>query len=580
MANHLDKKMSEGRKEERRKLVFLGVSACFLLLLVVGAVVGSTYQGDGDGDGSNLSTHAMRASSKSVTALCSSTDYPQTCEASLSKAVPADTEDPKVLLKAAVSVVLDGVSKGFEHSRLLESNDSRVRGAVQDCQEMYEDAKGDINVTLRSIIDHAVDKLPARSHDMRAWLSAVVTYQQTCIDGFPEGELKEKMKAAMKNARELTSNALAIISQASSFLSLVNLPARRRLLADHHDPPLATSDGYPSWFSNHDRRRLKEHINRKPTPNVTVAKDGTGDFTTISEALAKMPKNYAGRYVIYIKAGVYEEQVTVTKKMADVTMYGDGSMKTIVTGSKNFIDGTRTFLTATFYAAGDGFVAMAMAFRNTAGPEKHQAVALRVVSDKAVFIDCRMEGYQDTLYAHAHRQFYRGCVISGTVDFVFGDAAAVFQNCLLVVRRPLPNQQNIVTAQGRVDRRETTGFVLQRCRFRADNRLADASQPAIRSYLGRPWKEFSRTVIMESQIEGFIHTDGYMPWEGDFALRTLYYAEYNNKGPGAATAGRVKWPGVHVITKEEALRYTVENFLQGSSWIPATGAPVHLGLNS
>ncbi|XP_042396620.1 pectinesterase-like [Zingiber officinale] len=585
MANHFDKQMSEGRKADRRKLVLLGTSACFLLLLVVGAVVGSAYQDDhgGDGDGSNLSTHAMRASSKSVTALCSSTDYPQTCETSLSKAVPSDTEDPKVLLKAAVSVVLDGVSRGFEHSRLLQSNDSRVRGAVQDCQEMYEDAKGDINATLRSIIDHGVDKLPARSHDMRTWLSAVVTYQQTCIDGFPEGELKEKMKDAMKSARELTSNALAIIGQASSFLSLINLPSRRRrlLLADHHNRrPLATNNGYPSWFSEDGRRMLKERINLKPTPNVTVAKDGSGDFTNISEALAKMPAKYQGRYVIYIKAGVYEEQVIVTKKMVDVTMYGDGSKKTIVTGSKNFIDGTRTFLTPTFLAAGDRFMAMDMSFRNTAGPEKHQAVALRVASDMSVFLNCRMEGYQDTLYAHAHRQFYRGCVISGTIDFIFGDAAAVFQNCLLVVRRPLPNQQNIVTAQGRADRRETTGFVLQRCRFRADNDLADASQPAIRSYLGRPWKEFSRTVIMESQIDDFVNKDGYMPWEGNFGLSTLYYAEYNNKGPGAATADRVKWPGVHFINREEAVRYTVESFLEGSNWIPATGAPVRLGLNS
>ncbi|XP_074573051.1 putative pectinesterase/pectinesterase inhibitor 45 [Curcuma longa] len=573
MANQFDKQLSEGRKEERRKLLFLGISACFLLLLVVGAVVGSTYQDDdgGDGDGSNLSTHAMRASSKSVTALCSSTDYPQTCETSLSKAVPPDTEDPKVLLKAAVSVVLDGVSKGFQHSRLLRSNDSRVRGAVQDCQEMYEDAKGDINATLRSIIDHGVDKLPARSHDMRAWLSAVVTYQQTCIDGFPEGELKEKMKDAMKSARELTSNALAIIGQASSFLSLINLPSRRRRLL---------SSGFPSWFSEDDRRMLKESINVKPTPNVTVDKDGGGDFTTISEALAKMPARYQGRYVIYIKTGVYEEQVNVTKNMVDVTMYGDGPTNTIVTGSKNFIDGTRTFLTATFLAAGDRFMAMDMTFRNTAGAEKHQAVALRVVSDMSVFLNCRMEGYQDTLYAHAHRQFYRGCVISGTIDFIFGDAAAVFQNCLLVVRRPLPNQQNIVTAQGRADRRETTGFVLQRCRFRADTLLADASQPAIRSYLGRPWKEFSRTVIMESEIDEFVSKDGYMPWQGDFGLSTLFYAEYNNTGPGAATGDRVKWPGVRVIEREEAVRYTVESFLDGSNWIPATGAPVLLGLNS
>ncbi|URE11712.1 pectinesterase [Musa troglodytarum] len=495
--------------------------------------------------------------------ICSSTDYQQACESSMSKVVTSDTDDPKVLLKAAVTVVLDEVSKAFAHSKLLKSNDSRVRGAVEDCQQLYENSKAEINATLQSIVASGIDHLPSRSHDMRTWLSAVMTYQQTCIDGFPEGEVKTKMHEAMKSSKEMTSNALAMIGQASSFLSLINLPgSNRRLL----------SNGYPSWVGEDDRRMLKEHFRVKLTPNVIVAKDGSGKYKTISEALAAMPKKRKGRYVIYIKEGVYEETVNVTKKMANVTMYGDGSTRTIVTGSKNYIDGTRTFQTATFVAMGDRFVAMAMAFRNTAGAAKHQAVALRVVSDRSVFVNCRMEAYQDTLYAHTNRQFYRGCIIAGTVDFIFGDASAVFQNCLLVVRRPLPNQQNIITAQGRLNRRETTGFVLHQCRIKADNRL--------KSYLARPWKEFSRTIIMESQIDGFIHPEGYMPWEGDFALNTLFYGEYNNHGPGANASGRVTWPGVHAIKKEEAERYTVENFIQGSSWIPATGSLVRLGLGS
>jgi pectin methylesterase-like acyl-CoA thioesterase len=110
---------------------------------------------------------------------------------------------------------------------------------------------------------------------------------------------------------------------------------------------------------------------------------------------------------------------------------------------------------------GDGFMAIAMGFRNTAGAIKHQAVALRVQSDRSIFLNCRMEGYQDTLYAHSLSQYYRSCVIAGTIDFLFGDATAVFQNCIFMVRRPLDNQQNIVTAQGRINPHETTGFVLQ-----------------------------------------------------------------------------------------------------------------------
>lgn len=220
-----------------------------------------------------------------------------------------------------------------------------------------------------------------------------------------------------------------------------------------------------------------------------------------------------------------------------------------------------------------------MGFRNTAGPEKHQAVAARIQSDRAIFVNCRFEGYQDTLYAQAHRQFYRSCVIAGTVDFIFGDAASIFQNCLIVVRKPLDNQQNIVTAQGRTERQQTTGIVLHNCHIQAERKL-ELVKNTIRSYLGRPWKQFSRTIVMESTIEDFIHPDGWLPWQGDFALNTLYYAEYSNKGPGASIDKRVKWPGYKsVITKEEARQYTVQNFLQGD-WVNVKVVPVRYTLNA
>lgn len=222
-------------------------------------------------------------------------------------------------------------------------------------------------------------------------------------------------------------------------------------------------------------------------------------------------------------------------------------------------------------------MAKAMGFRNTAGPEKHQAVAIRVQSDRAIFLNCRFEGYQDTLYVQTHRQFYRSCVIAGTVDFIFGDATAVFQNCLIVVRKPLDNQQNIVTAQGRYDRRETTGIVLQNCRITADQKLIPIKSK-IRTYLGRPWKEFSRTIIMESTIGDFIDPAGWLPWEGEFALKTLYYAEFNNKGPGAKLEDRVKWPGYKRINKQDAAKFTVGTFLD-ANWIKQAGVPVHFGLH-
>ncbi|KAF5187777.1 Pectinesterase [Thalictrum thalictroides] len=487
------------------------------------------------------------------------------------------SSNPMDIVKAAVAIIIDEIDKAFNNTIKVKIDDPKVKGAIEDCQELLRDAKEELGETIAQIGGN-MDTLSSRSNDMGNWLSAVMSYQETCIDGFPDGKLKSSLQKAMKNSKEMTSNALAIVSELSSFLSMLKISGlkQRRLLANEPNNISLDKDGFPSWMTHEDRRLLKQETSNLK-PNVIVAKDGSGKFKTINEALAAMPKKNKERYVIYIKKGVYDETVIVTKDMVNVTMYGDGSMKTIVTGSKNFVDGVRTFQTATFAALGHGFMASSMGFRNTAGPEKHQAVALRVQSDRSVFHNCRMEGYQDTLYAQTHRQFYRSCVIAGTVDFIFGDAAAVIQNTMIVVRKPLDNQQNIVTAQGRIDKREKTGLVIHNCRIQADDKLV-AVKSTIKSYLGRPWKEYSRTIIMESEIGDFIDTGGWLPWQGDFGLKTLCYGEYKNKGGGAKVTGRVKWPGYKVMNKAEAMKYTVGAFLQGETWVKGSGVPVRLGL--
>lgn len=227
---------------------------------------------------------------------------------------------------------------------------------------------------------------------------------------------------------------------------------------------------------------------------------------------------------------------------------------------------------------GEGFLARDITFQNTAGPSKHQAVALRVGADLSAFYLCDFLAYQDTLYVHSNRQFFVKCLIAGTVDFIFGNSAVVFQDCDIHARRPNSGQKNMVTAQGRLDPNQNTGIVIQKCRIGATKDL-EAVKSSFPTFLGRPWKDYSRTVIMQSSITDVIDPAGWHEWNGNFALNTLFYGEYLNTGPGAATSRRVNWKGFKVITSaSEAQAFTPANFIAGSTWLSSTGFPFSLGL--
>ncbi|KAL7001674.1 putative pectinesterase/pectinesterase inhibitor 59 [Sarracenia purpurea var. burkii] len=228
---------------------------------------------------------------------------------------------------------------------------------------------------------------------------------------------------------------------------------------------------------------------------------------------------------------------------------------------------------------GVGFIARGITFRNTAGPQNGQAVALRSASDLSVFYACGFEGYQDTIFAVAQRQFFKSCYIYGTVDFIFGNAAVVFQNCDIYVRKPVLGQVNVITAQGRNDPFQNTGTSIQTCRVLAAPELAAAIR-SFDTFLGRPWQVYSRTVFLETYLGGLVNPAGWLAWDNsNSGLDTLYYGEYKNFGPGASIRSRVKWPGYHVITSANvASRFTVTNFIAGGAWLPATGVPFTAGL--
>ncbi|XP_047085755.1 pectinesterase-like [Lolium rigidum] len=527
----------------KKGAIIAGASAVLLVLAAVIVVVCVVFSKRNHH--SSTGAAELPVSEKLLKAFCQPTDHRETCEAELSKAA-AHARSPTDLTEAIFHVTSGKISEAISESKALidalRNISKRTSRALHNCGELLSYAVDDLEATLARLQGevHSVG-------DLKTWISAALTFQETCLDGLTDSaEATSKMSAALGSALELTDDILAVLDQLPVAVTL-------QVEEDNAVPNLVVE--------------LK--------PNMTVSSDGSGDFKTINEALAMVPRKSAQVYVLYVKAGVYREYVSVPSDVINLAMIGDGASKTVITGSRNFMMNLTTKDTATMEAIGHGFFMRDIKVENTAGPAKHQAVALRVQSDQAVFHRCTFDGFQDTLYAHAMRQFFRDCTISGTVDFIFGNSQAVLQNCLILARRPMDGQKNTVTAQGRRKRRSAGGTVLHNCTVAAHPDLLEAGT-VVRTYLGRPWKEYSRTIYVQSELGALVDQAGWLPWNASsFALDTLFYAEVDNRGPGADTGKRVKWGGIRNLTYEEAQEeFTVDTFLQGQQFIPKYGVPL------
>lgn len=325
---------------------------------------------------------------------------------------------------------------------------------------------------------------------------------------------------------------------------------------------------------------------------LVVSQRGEAPFSDIRSALRYLAESRSAeellhpdfRETIYIREGIYREQVEL--RIPNLTLIGDGEDRTVITGSRcayqSWPDLGRlgTFRSYTMLVQADGCALRNLTVENSAGsgPEIGQGIALYADGDHFRAENCRISGCQDSLFTgplpprpmsdmdsftgpgqylprRNTRQLYRHCRIEGDIDFIFGSASAWFEACTICQKRRKPERgeervrvHSYGTAAS-TPKGQRFGYVFHRCRF-----IGDA--PEHSCYLGRPWREHARVVVLRSELGAQLHPAGWDNWNKKEAEKTVFFAEYGNYGAGADMSARP--PYVRRLTEAEAEEYTLE----------------------
>jgi pectinesterase len=283
-----------------------------------------------------------------------------------------------------------------------------------------------------------------------------------------------------------------------------------------------------------------------------VDKNGSGDFTTIQEAINAAKAFPSERITIFIKNGVYYEKVKIHSWNPYISLIGESREKTIISYDDHFnkinIGRNSTFHTYTVLVEGNDFIAKNLTIQNTSG-EVGQAVALNVNADRVIISNCSVLGNQDTLYTSGEgtKNYFRDCYIEGTTDFIFGDATVLFENCTIHSK-----SNSYITAASTPPNTEF-GYVFKNCKLTANENVTEV-------FLGRPWRIYAKTVYINCEMGKHIKSEGWHNWSKPEAEKTAFYAEYNCSGAGFQPTERVPW--AHQLRKAEAKKYTIENCME------------------
>lgn len=310
---------------------------------------------------------------------------------------------------------------------------------------------------------------------------------------------------------------------------------------------------------------------------ITVAKDNSGDFNSIQQAVDSIPAGIPE--TIYIKKGIYKERVEVRKN--NISFVGESTDDTIITESYYarmiMPDGSKrgTFRSYTFFVYADNFTASNLTFENAAGfgDEFGQAIAVYAEGDNITFRNCKILGHQDTLFTgplpmkekqpggftgptidgirRVVHQLYEDCYIAGEIDFIFGSATAYFKNCTLFALNRNQEINAFYTAPSTYEG-QAFGYVFESCTF-------TGNCPPKSVALSRPWRIHAKTVLLNCSYSDQIIDEGFTDWNKLESHETVYYAEYNGHGEGFKPEKRAAY--VHQLNESEAALYTLENVM-------------------
>ena len=299
---------------------------------------------------------------------------------------------------------------------------------------------------------------------------------------------------------------------------------------------------------------------------IVVAKFGAANFRTVQEALDAIPSEKTTWTVVLIRPGIYVEKLVLAADKTHVKIIGENAHTSRISWndhSGKIVNGDtlRTSTSYTFWIRGDNVILENLTVENTAGPVG-QAVALDVTGDRVAIYNCRLLGFQDTFYTRGRGRIYvKDSYIDGTTDFIFGSSIVLFENCHLFCKR-----NSYITAASTPEGNKF-GYVFKNCKITAIDNVTEM-------YLGRPWRDFAKTVFMFCEFDLPILSVGWHNWGQVHREKTTFYAEYKNFGKGADISQRVAWS--HELTDEQAKQYTLENIFAkntiaqpfATDWIP------------